>query len=151
MAEEHAGQPLRSVCIRCGADKEFPLGRCSECGHLPSVGERALSLLASTRVLSPVDLASVQTRIRRGEPLAPSAARLQAAGALLVGEAGPPVGPLSRAQEISLLILGILLTPIPVLAVAWAWRDTPVARPALRVALIAGVVNVALAFSGWVF
>ncbi len=151
MAEDHAGQPLRSVCIRCGADKELPLGRCSGCAHLPSIGERALSLLASTRILSTLELDSVQSRIRLGEPLAPSAARLEAAGALLVGESGPSIRPLSRAQEIALLVLAILLTPLPVLAVAYAWRDTPVARPALRAALIGGVVNVALSCSGWWF
>lgn len=142
-----AAIPVRSVCVRCGGDKELPLGRCPECGHVPSLGERALSLLSSTRMLSEAELMEVQSRIRRGEPLRPSAARLQAAAVLLLDQGDGTRRVLSRAEEIGLLILSILLTPVPALAVAWTWRDTPAAGQALRVAGIALVINIAIGWS----
>lgn len=142
-----AAIPVRSVCVRCGGDKELPLGRCPECGHVPTLGERALSLLSSTRMLTEAELLEVQSRIRRGESLRPSAARLQAAATLLLNEGDTWRRTLTRPEEIGLLILSILLTPLPALAVAWTWRDTPAASQALRSALIALVVNVAIGWS----
>lgn len=139
---------LRSVCVRCGEDKELPLARCAGCGHVPTRGEAALAVLASTRMLEPPELDEVQRRIRRGEPLRPSAARLAAAAALLRGQ--PAEGPrtLTPGEEAGLTALCVLFTPIPALAAAWAWRDTPAARSALRVAGITFVVDVALIVAG---
>jgi len=139
-----ADAPLRSVCVRCGEDKELPLARCAGCGHVPTRGEAALAVLASTRMLEPTELDEVQRRIRRGEPLRPSAARLAAASALVRDQ--PASGPrtLTAAEEAGLTALCVLVTPIPALAAAWAWRDTPAARAALRVAAITLVVDAAL-------
>ncbi|GDX79736.1 hypothetical protein LBMAG42_15470 [Deltaproteobacteria bacterium] len=146
-----AAIPVRSVCVRCGGDKELPLGRCPACGHVPSLGERALSLLSSTRMLSEAELLEVQSRIRRGEALRPSAARLHAAATLLLDEGDSARRTLTRAEEIGLLVLSILLTPLPAFAVAWTWRDTPAAGQALRVAVIGLVVNVAMGWSAAFF
>ena len=89
----------------------------------------------------------VQSRIRRGEALRPSAARLQATASLLLDEGESTRRTLTRTEEIGLLILSILLTPVPALAVAWTWRDAPAAGQALRVSIIALVINVAVGWS----
>ena len=135
---------VRSVCVRCGGDKELPLGRCPGCGHLPEPGEAALSLLVSTRMLTEAELEAVQVRLRRGEPLRPSAPRLAEAAALLRGEVQPEPRNLGVAEELALVAVSVLVTPAPALAAAWAWRDEPAGRAALRVAAIAGAVGVGL-------
>lgn len=132
---------VRSVCIRCGGDKELPLARCAACGHVPARGEAAISVLASTRVLPVSELDEVQRRIRRGEALRPSAARLAIAAGLLREGTNPASRRLSLAEEGGLAALCVLLTPLPAVAAAWAWRDTPAAQQALRAGAVALVLN----------
>ena len=135
---------VRSVCVRCGGDKELPLARCAECGHVPARAEAAISVLASTRVLPAAELDEVQRRIRRGEALRPSAARLATAVGLLREGGGPPPRRLSLAEEGGLAALSVFLTPLPAVAAAWAWRDTPAAQQALRAGAIGLVLNFVL-------
>ncbi len=130
----------RSLCIRCGADKELPLGRCAQCAHVPDRGEAALSLLASTRMLSAEELDTVQGRLQRGEALRPSHARLRRARSLLIG-GSEAAEPLSRRQLTALAALSIVLTPIPALLAAWAWRETGRSRPCLTIAAVAGTID----------
>lgn len=141
----------RSLCLRCGADKELALGRCAGCGHVPAREEGALSVLLSSRMLSPGELDEVQARLRRGEPLRPSRARLEEASALLLGGGGERRS-LSRAEALGLLVVGVVLTPIVPAIYAWTWRDHPAARAAWAVAgvalgldglLWAGILNAA--------
>lgn len=130
----------RSLCVRCGADKELPLGRCAACGHLPTRGEAALSVLVSSRMLAPAELDAVQARLRRGEPLRPSQERLEAAAALLAGNERQP-RQLSAREAAGLAGLGVLLTPIVPLVYAWTWRGHPAARTAIGIAVGAAVVD----------
>lgn len=101
-------------------------------------------MLASTRVLSAEELDEVQRRIRRGETLRPSEERLAVAGALLSGRGKEAPRSLKSGEEAGLVALCVLLTPIPALAAAWSWRDTPAGRSALRVAGISAVVDIGL-------
>lgn len=134
---------FRSLCIRCGADKELPLGRCARCQHVPDRGEAALSLLASTRVLSAEDLETVRVRLERGEALRPSHARLRQARSLLF-ESGPQTDVMSRRQIVALLALSVVLTPIPALLAAWAWRESERSRTCLTIGGVAAIVDSAL-------
>ncbi len=135
----------RSLCVRCGGDKELPLGRCPACGHLPAHDEAVLSVLVSSRVLGADELDEVQARLRRGEALRPAQARLEAASALLYGGAAP-TRQLDRAELAGLLLLGTLFTPVVPLVVAWTWRGAPAARQALVVA----AVTTGLCGAAWV-
>lgn len=130
---------MLSVCIRCGEEKELPLGRCAACGHLPHRGEAGLSLLASRRMLNERELAEVSARIRRGEPLRPTASRLRAAEALVAGEAeeAPPLRP---DQLVGLAAITLCFSPLVPLAAAIAWRDTVRGKQALVVGLASAVV-----------
>ena len=140
---------MRSVCVRCGAEKELPLGRCPGCAHVPHRGEAALSLLASSRMLAAAELDEVQRRIQRGEPLRPSAERLRAAEALVKGgEPEPP--PMRPAELIGLGVASLLLSPLVPLAAAVAWRDTARGRQALVVA-VASSALVAFAWAALLF
>jgi hypothetical protein len=106
---------MLSVCIRCGEEKELPLGRCAACGHLPHRGEAGLSLLASRRMLNERELAEVSARIRRGEPLRPG-------------------------QLVGLAAITLCFSPLVPLAAAIAWRDTVRGKQALVVGLASAVV-----------
>lgn len=130
---------MLSACIRCGEEKELPLGKCPVCGHLPHRGEAALSILASRRMLNERELAEVSARIRRGEPLRPSGHRLRAAEALVAGQAedAPPLRPV---QLVGLAALTLLFSPLVPLAAAIAWRDTIRGKQALVVGVASAVV-----------
>lgn len=124
---------VEALCTRCGAEKDLPLGRCPHCAHLPTGPERELAMLCSQRFFSAAELRDLQARIRRGDPLRPSAALLAQARALL--GARPALRVLSR-QELLLLTVGnLLLTPLLGYATWYGWRDHPAGRQALWVTL----------------
>ncbi len=126
------------------------MGRCPACEHLPDRGEAALSVLASRRMLGAAELAEVQHRIQRGEPLRPSAARLRAAEGLLFGTSNE-LPALRPAQLLALVAGSLLFSPLLPLAAAVAWRDTARGRQALIVVaastVLLGGVWLALVFS----
>lgn len=141
---------VAAVCIRCGARKDLPLGRCPACRHLPEAAERELSVLASARVLGPAELAEVEARIRRGERLNPSAAVRAKARAVLAGAAEAPAA-LAPGQMAALLAANVLLTPLLGLAVWFRWRTRPGpgAKQALWVTIPVSVA-LAAAWIGWI-
>lgn len=123
-----------AVCIQCGGEKDLPLGRCGACGFLPAGEDRAVSLLASTRVLDAAGLAEVQARIRRGERLSPGREARARAWALL-REGGEPPITLGRGQLLALALVNVFLTSMLGWAAWWRWRERPgaAARQALAV------------------
>lgn len=125
--------PVDAVCPRCGAAKELPLGRCAACGDLPAGDGAELAVLCSTRVLDAEQLAEVAARIRRGEPVQPSAAlRARAREALRAGR--PQVeARLDTRQQVALFLANLLLTPLLGYAAWFALRTRP--GPAARQAL----------------
>lgn len=119
------GRPLAdAVCVRCGAEKDLPLGRCGACGHLPQGDERELAVLASRRLLDEDGLRAVQERIRKGEALRPSAARREQARTLLRGSSEAPVD-LTPRQVWALVAANVLVTPALGFAVWFRLRRSP--------------------------
>lgn len=132
---------LAAICARCGAEKDLALGRCPGCGHLPAGEERELAVVCSTRVLDAAALRAAQERIRRGEPVRPSAElRARAREAL----SGVPVRRTSLgARELAAITAGnLLLTPLVGYAVWWWHRhdEGPAARQALLVTIPASLL-----------
>lgn len=132
---------LAAICARCGAEKDLALGRCPGCGHLPAGEERELAVVCSTRVLDAAALRAAQERIRRGEPVRPSAElRARAREAL----SGVPVRRTSLGpRELAAITAGnLLLTPLVGYAVWWWHRhdEGPAARQALLVTIPASLL-----------
>ena len=98
-------------------------------------------------MLSDVELSEVEKRIGRGETLRPSAARMEAARALLLGEKPPPNRSLSPAERGALVAACMVLTPFCALAVAWAYREAPAGRQAAIVGVATLVFDVGLAIA----
>ncbi len=138
---------LAAICARCGAEKDLPLGRCPGCGHLPAGEDRALALVCSTRVLDEAALRTAQERIRRGEPVRPTAALLERARGILSGGTERSAR-LDARQLVAIAVANVLLTPLVGYAVWWRHREDtgPAARQALLVtvpvsiALLLGIV-----------
>lgn len=114
-----------AICVRCGADKELPLARCPACAAVPTGEERALSVLASGRMLEEGELREVQRRIRAGEPLRPPRARLEAAQRLLAGGARVEPFSFTARQAVGLVAANVLLTPLLGYAVWYGVRHRP--------------------------
>jgi hypothetical protein len=133
----------KALCHACGADKDLALSRCAACGLVPEGDARALALICSTRVLEAEALEGARARIRKGERLAPSAALLARAHALLRGES-PEARTLTRGEWLGLGVASLLLTPL----LAWlAWfrwrtREGGAARQAWQVALYTSAASV---------
>ena len=99
-------------------------------------------------MLGEADLVEVQRRLAQGAPLQPSAARLDAARALLRGEGSGPPSRRLDPRELALLALGtLLLTPLLPLAVAFTFRDAPAGKQALAMAVAGLVLDIALAIA----
>ncbi len=116
---------MTAICYDCGAEKELPLSRCAACGLSPTGDQRAVSIIASTRVLTEPELSEVQRRIRSGEPFRPSRARIDAARGILAGQANVEPVSLSRQQAVMLLAANVLLTPALGYAAWFALRRRP--------------------------
>ncbi len=116
---------MTAVCIRCGVEKELALTRCPGCGLVPAGDDRALSVLASRRMLGEAELAEVRRRIRTGEPFRPARARLALATAVLAGSANIEPFAFTRASAVSLLLANVLLTPALGFAVWFGVRHRP--------------------------
>lgn len=132
---------LAAICARCGAEKDLALGRCPGCGHLPAGEDRELALVCSTRVLDADALRGAQARIRRGEPVRPSAPLRARAREVLSGVTArrTALGP----RELAAITLGnLLLTPLVGYAVWWWHRhdEGPAARQALLVTVPASLL-----------
>jgi hypothetical protein len=127
---------LVAICFACGAEKDLPLARCPACARVPEGEERELSIVCSTRMLSADQLGEVQARIRRGEPLQPSAQRLARARELLSGVV-PVAQRLTGRQLLGLTLANLLFTPLIGYAVWFRYRTR--AGPAARQALLATV------------
>jgi hypothetical protein len=108
---------------------------------VPAGEGKLVAVICSRRVLGPAELAAAQSRIRRGEPLRPTAALLDRARRVLSGEVEEPAR-LSPPQMVALAFGNLLLTPILGYAVWWRWRDRqgPGARQALLVTLPVSLV-----------
>lgn len=133
--------PLVAVCHTCGAAKDLALGRCAACGRLPVGGEREDAILCSRAFLDEDSLRNVQARLRRGEPLLPSAALRQEAREHLAGIREAPLT-LSRKQLAALVAADVLLTPLIGYAVWFRLRTRggPAARQALTSTLAVSMV-----------
>ncbi len=116
---------MSAVCISCAAEKELPLARCSRCGLAPVGPDRALSVIASTRLLTEPELREVQKRILAGEPFRPSRSRVEAAGRVLAGQAAVAPVNLTRNQAVALALGNLLLTPALGFAVWFGLRQRP--------------------------
>ncbi|MFN7147742.1 MAG: hypothetical protein ACK4YP_28490 [Myxococcota bacterium] len=137
------------VCARCGAEKDLALGRCAGCGHLPAGEEREVAMVCSTRVLDIDALRAAQERIRRGEPVRPTAALRARARDVLSGAVSRATR-FDARQIFGIVVANVLLTPLVGYALWWRYRDD--AGPAARQALFATVpVSLALlvALIGW--
>lgn len=117
--------PHSAICIRCGAPKELALARCPECGLVPTADERALSVLASSRLLGAPELAEVQRRIRAGEALRPARDRVELARRMLAGSASVEPFSFTRGQAVALVAANVLLTPALGFAVWFGARHRP--------------------------
>lgn len=116
---------MAAICVACAAEKELPLARCGRCGVAPVGPDRALSVIASTRMLSEPELREVQKRILGGEPFRPSRARIEAAGRVLAGQAAVAPVNLTRNQAVALAIGNLLFTPALGFAVWFGLRQRP--------------------------
>jgi hypothetical protein len=125
-----------AICARCGAEKDLPLGRCPGCAHVPESDERELAIVCSTRVLDIAALRAAQERIRRGEPVRPTAALRAQARAVLTGQA-PTLARFTARQIAALVLANLVLTPLLGYAVWFRYRTRP--GPAARQALFATV------------
>lgn len=106
-------------------------------------------MVCSTRVLDEAALRAAQERIRRGEPVRPTAALRAKARDALSGAVTRSTR-LDARQILGLVVANVLLTPLVGYAVWWRYRDD--AGPAARQALFATVpVSLALlvALIGW--
>jgi hypothetical protein len=90
----------------------------------PTGPEREDALLCSTAFLTPDQLRGLQARIRRGEPLQPSAALRRAARDRLTA-APPEPAALSNAQLAALGAANLLFTPLLGWAVWFRYRARP--------------------------
>lgn len=143
---------MNAVCVACGEPKELALARCAACGFVPTGDDRARSVLASTRMLEPPQLAEVQRRIRSGEPFRPSPARLAAARLALAGAASTKPRTLTRNEALALLAGNLLLTPALGWAVWFGLRQRPglAARQALWLTVpVSGVLGGAWIAALW--
>lgn len=134
-----------AICACCGAEKDLPLGRCPGCGHLPAGEEREVALVCSTRVLDVAALRTAQERIRRGEPVRPTAALRGRAREIL---SGVPIARtrLSAGQLLALATVNLVLTPLVGYAVWW-WRRHD-QGPAGKQALVVTIPCSILLFGG---
>ena len=127
---------IAALCVRCGAEKDLPLGRCPACAHVPTGEERALAVVCSARVLPPDALRAAMERIRRGEAVRPTEALLARAREVLSGEVVHTTR-LTARQVLGLVAANVLVTPLVGYAVWWRYRHD--AGPAARQALLATV------------
>ena len=138
-----------AICHACGAPKDLALGRCATCGVLPTGDDRVLAIVCGEPFVNALDLTALSERIRRGEPLAPSAALRRQAREILYGErrADQVLTPRSMAL---LFAANLLLTPLLGVAYWFRHRDETAGRQALLVTLpLAGAL--AFAAVGWRF
>lgn len=142
-----------AVCTRCAEPKELPLARCGRCGHVPIGEERELAVLLSTRVLSPEQLAEAAARLRRGEPLTPSATLRARARTLLHGDEAPKERTLTLRELLALTAANLLLTPLLGYAVWLRLRERPgpAGRQALAVTVPVSLVLAAGVVAALVF
>ncbi len=141
--------PELAICVRCGAEKDLPLGRCPACGSVPVGEERLVALVCSARVSDEDVLRAAQERIRRGEPIRPSAALLDRARRVLSGVEDATTS-LTGRQLLGLFALDLLVTPLVGYALWYHFRNDrgPAARQALVVTLPASVL-LAVALVAW--
>jgi hypothetical protein len=132
-----------AVCHLCGEPKDLPLGRCAACGRVPVGADRDLALLCSIQVLDRERLVEVQARLRRGEPLRPSAALRERAREVLRG-GPPPEAPLGPRRILALAAANLLLTPLVGYAVWFRLRTRP--GPAGRQALLTTMASSVVLF-----
>ena len=131
-----------ALCVRCGAEKDLPLGRCGACNTVPVDVERELAIVCSTRILDIEALRAAQERIRRGEPVRPTEALRARARAILSGEVAASYAFTVR-QVAALALANVVLTPLLGYAVWFRYRTRP--GPAATQALVATIpVSVAL-------
>lgn len=138
-----------TLCARCGAEKDLPLGRCPACRHAPSGEDRLIALVCSTRV-SPVEtLLAAQARIRRGEGIRPTPELIERARRVLSGVVEAETRLTSR-QICGIIAANLVLTPVVGYAVWHHYRSDrgPAARQALLTTLPCSFV-LAVALYAW--
>jgi hypothetical protein len=136
----------RAVCARCGASRVDFREVCPACGFRPD-GEAVLSAwLLSSAHFDDKQLDAAAERIKRGEPLRPTAAMFDRARRALGEDLSTDVG-LSTGQRVGLLVVSLLLTPLPAWVMAvWWWKERP--RAAIQ-ALALAVPSSAVFVAGW--
>ncbi|MCA9494028.1 MAG: hypothetical protein KC621_29070 [Myxococcales bacterium] len=130
----------RSVCVRCGGERERHDQVCPSCGHRPDGDGLFVAWLLSTENLSEAELDGVRDRIRSGEVIRPTERMLARARRALGADFASDAG-LDTRQRMLVLATSLLLTPLPGLIVGvWWWNDHPrAARQALALSLPASL------------
>lgn len=143
----------QAICIQCASEKELALGRCGSCGLVPTGTQRALSVIASTRMLTEPDLAEVQRRIAAGEPFRPGRERIEEAGRVLAGGAHVEPFSFSRSHALLLTAGNVLLTPALGFAVWFGLRHRSGlgARQALWLTIPVSLLFLGVRIALWVW
>lgn len=141
-------QPVRALCVRCGASRLQYTGICHRCGHRPTGDGLLIAWLLSSEHLSEEQLDAVSTRIEAGESIQPNRAQLNAARRALGRTFATDQG-LTRTQWALLVTGSLFLTPLPAW-VCWfwwyqtkprsAWHSLMIAIPSSILLFLTGVV-----------
>lgn len=131
---------MKAVCVRCGAEKPEFLAVCPSCGHRPEGDGVLVAWLLSTEHLDAARLEATAARIRRGEPIRPSAKMLRKARRALGRQIATDPG-LGVRELLGLLAGNVLFSPlVGWTCAAWWYAERP--RGALQAVLVSVPVSV---------
>jgi hypothetical protein len=131
----------RAVCVKCAGERSSFEQVCPSCGHRPDGEGLLVAWLLSSANLGDAELNHAQARIRKGEPLRPSARMLEKAR-LALGQHFSTDEGLTMQQRLGLLATSLLLTPlVGWVLFAWWWSARPrAAYQALALSLPASIL-----------
>ena len=121
---------MTAVCVRCGQERADWNQICPHCGHRPEGEGLLVAWLLSSESLDDKQLQAVGERIRNGEVIRPSAARLERAR-IALGQSMASDPGLTVAQRVGMLATSLLATPLVGLT-CWLWWRRTRPRAALQ-------------------
>lgn len=133
---------MTAICVRCGEQRGDFRAVCPSCGHRPEGDGVLVAWLLSSENLDDDKLAATAARIRRGEPIRPSAKMLKRARRALGRQLATDPG-LDVRQLGALLVGNLLFSPLLGWTCAFWWYGE---RP--RAALQAGLVSLPVSLLG---
>jgi hypothetical protein len=133
---------IGAVCVRCGAARGDYAQICPSCGLQPEGDGLLVAWLLSAHHLDEARLRQAQERIRAGEVIRPSEARLAVARRALRTDFASDPG-LGAGERLALLATSVLLTPLPGW-VLWAWWRRSRPRAAFQALALSAPASVIL-------